>query len=133
MNINLITPAAKRSRSGNRVTAVRWARHLTDLGHRVEISEAYGGEDADLLIAVHAWRSAESVRKFRARYPDRPVVVGLAVRSAEGEPSLAGVVASIAASGVKTTVRWRRYLVRTSPWLIPTPSLPSRRCSCAST
>jgi putative glycosyltransferase (TIGR04348 family) len=78
MKISLITPAPKRSLSGNRATAVRWARHLGDLGHRVEISEAYGGEDADLLIAVHAWRSAESVRKFRDRYPGRPVIVGLA-------------------------------------------------------
>ncbi len=77
MKIRLITPAPKRSLSGNRATAVRWARHLGDLGHRVDIAEAYDGEAADMLIAVHAWRSAESVRRFHERYPDRPVVVGL--------------------------------------------------------
>ena len=78
VKISLITPAPKRSLSGNRATAVRWARHLTDLGHRVDIAEAYDGADADLLIAVHAWRSASSVQEFRERYPERPIVVGLA-------------------------------------------------------
>lgn len=78
VKISLVTPAPKRSLSGNRATAVRWARHLGDLGHRVDIAEAFEGKDADLLIAVHAWRSAQSVRRFRDRYPDRPVIVGLA-------------------------------------------------------
>ncbi len=78
VKISLITTAPKRSLSGNRATAVRWARHLGDLGHRVRIAEAFDGQDADLLIAVHAWRSAPSVRRFRDRYSDRPVIVGLA-------------------------------------------------------
>ncbi len=78
LKISLITPAPKRSLSGNRATAVRWARHLGDLGHLVDIAEAYDGEDVDLLIAVHAWRSVQSVRRFRDHYPDRPIVVGLA-------------------------------------------------------
>ena len=78
VKISLITPAPKSSLSGNRATAVRWARHLSDLGHRVDIAEVFNGEDADLLIAVHAWRSAQSVRRFRDRHPDRPIIVGLA-------------------------------------------------------
>ena len=78
VKISLITPAPKRSLSGNRATAVRWARHLADLGHRVQISEVFQDEDADLLIAVHAWRSAQSVQRFREKFPDRPVIVGLA-------------------------------------------------------
>ncbi len=78
VKISLVTPSPKRSLSGNRATAVRWARHLGDLGHRVDIAEAFDGADADLLIAVHAWRSAQSVRRFRDSHPDRPVIVGLA-------------------------------------------------------
>ena len=29
------------------------------------------------MIALHAWRSADSIRTFRERYPDRPLIVGL--------------------------------------------------------
>jgi putative glycosyltransferase (TIGR04348 family) len=30
-----------------------------------------------VMIALHAWRSANSIRTFRERYPDRPLIVGL--------------------------------------------------------
>ena len=135
LNISVITPAAKRSRSGNRATAVRWARILGSLGHSVTVGEAWPGagggrkgpdlilgrenpgrpgglerpddpgggpgsphlpggpgspdlprepdgpglpgqrEGPDLLVAIHAWRSAASVAAFRGRYPSRPLVV----------------------------------------------------------
>jgi len=78
MKISLITPARKDVRTGNRTTAVRWARILRGLGHRVQIATDYADEPADLMIALHAWRSAASVRRFRARYPDRPLIVGMA-------------------------------------------------------
>ncbi len=29
------------------------------------------------MIALHAWRSTDSIRRFRARYPDRPLIVAL--------------------------------------------------------
>jgi putative glycosyltransferase (TIGR04348 family) len=29
------------------------------------------------MIALHAWRSADSIRTFRERYPDRPLIVAL--------------------------------------------------------
>ncbi len=77
MKISLITPAGKRSKSGNRTTADRWARILQDLGHTVDVAEAYDGTDADMLVALHAWRSADSVTRFRAAFPKRPVVVAL--------------------------------------------------------
>ncbi|NEU10819.1 TIGR04348 family glycosyltransferase [Methylobacterium sp. BTF04] len=77
MKISLVTPAGKASRAGNRTTAMRWARMLRDSGHRVDVAVAYADEDADLLIALHAWRSADSIARFRARYPDRPVIVAL--------------------------------------------------------
>ncbi len=78
MRIGLVTPAPPHSRNGNRVTANRWAGIFRELGHRVAVSQAYGGENYDLLVAVHALRSAQSVREFKARYPVRPVIVLLA-------------------------------------------------------
>lgn len=78
MYIGLVTPAPPYSRNGNRVTANRWAGILRSLGHRVTISQDYGGQDFDLLVAVHALRSAEAVAAFKAHRPDSPVVVLLA-------------------------------------------------------
>ena len=78
MNINLVTPAGKQSRAGNRATAERWAGILRDLGHRVTVTEQYCGAHADMMIAVHAWRSAESIRHFSNAYPNKPLVVLLA-------------------------------------------------------
>ena len=37
----------------------------------------YDGEPADLMVAVHAWRSAEAIERFKTAYPDRPVVLQL--------------------------------------------------------
>jgi len=73
-----VTPAGKQSRAGNRTTAVRWARILRELGHRVTISESSDGSGADMMVAVHAWRSAGSIRTFSDRFPGRPLAVLLA-------------------------------------------------------
>ncbi len=77
MRISLITPAGKQSRAGNRTTAVRWARLLERLGHRVFVDVQYDGRAVDLMIALHAWRSAEAMRKYRALFPDGPLVLAL--------------------------------------------------------
>lgn len=77
MRILIVTPARPGTRHGNRVTALRWARLLRQLGHRVRVTVRYQGESADLLVALHARRSAAAVRAFARRYPDRPLVVAL--------------------------------------------------------
>ena len=56
---------------------LRWRRILRELGHEVRVADAYDGSPTDLMIALHAWRSAESIRRFRALYPDRPLIVAL--------------------------------------------------------
>ena len=63
------------SRAGNRTTAVRWARMLRALGHRVEIATAYTGEKAEVMIALHAWRCAASIARFAEVWPQRPLIV----------------------------------------------------------
>lgn len=77
MKILVVSPARAGSRHGNRVTALRWARILRRLGHRVSLGERYEGGRYDLLVALHARKSAHAVEAFRRAHPDRPVVVAL--------------------------------------------------------
>jgi len=77
MRIGIITPAPPRSRYGNRVTALRWAQILRNLGHRVSIFQEYEEEVFDLLIALHARRSHQSIKRFHLDHPDRPIIVAL--------------------------------------------------------
>jgi putative glycosyltransferase (TIGR04348 family) len=77
MKIAIVTPAGPSDRNGNSITALRWARILRRLGHRVLVDEKYRGEACDLLIALHARKSAESIRLFKKQYPDIPLIVAL--------------------------------------------------------
>ncbi|MDP2241672.1 MAG: selenoneine biosynthesis selenosugar synthase SenB [Burkholderiales bacterium] len=77
MNITIVTPAGARSRYGNRNTAARWAQLLRELGHRVVINVEWDGAATDMMIALHARRSHESIRRFALRYPDHPLIVAL--------------------------------------------------------
>ena len=77
MKIAIVTPAAAGSRNGNRHTAARWARMLRSDGHRVIVEQAWSGTPADVLIALHARRSHESARRFKAAHADRPLIVVL--------------------------------------------------------
>ncbi len=77
MRIVLITPDGPTKRTGNRVASLRWSRILRGLGHTVRHASRYDGRPADLMVAVHAWRSADAIARFKALYPDRPVVLQL--------------------------------------------------------
>ena len=59
------------------MAALRWARILRKLGHRVSVAPDYAGEPADAMVAIHAWRSAEAIRRFKALYPGRPLILQL--------------------------------------------------------
>ena len=77
MRIKLITPALASARNGNSITAIRCARILQQLGHRVVMEQTYNGKGCDLMIALHALRSHESIRLFKEMHPDLPLVVAL--------------------------------------------------------
>lgn len=77
MKIIIQTPAPLNSRAGNRVTAERWQSILRGLGHQVDITSCYAGDPADVFIAIHAWRSADAITRFRNACPQKPIVVCL--------------------------------------------------------
>ena len=138
MRIHLATPAARGSRKGNRVTALRWALHLRALGHRVSLAEAWDGEPCDLLVALHATKSHPSVVRYRARRPGAPLVVGLAgtdlyedlpaSREARRSLELATRVTVLQPLGIQALppgVRDRaRVLIQSARRAHPAPALP---------
>lgn len=77
MKICLVTPAAPGSKQGNRVTALRWARLLRQLGHHVVLAEGAREGAWDVVIALHARRSHAAIRAFREKSPTLPIVVML--------------------------------------------------------
>lgn len=76
--ILIVSPASARDNNGNWQSASRWARFLR-AGCRVDIATGWNPGDAapDLLIALHARRSAASLAAFRAAFPLRPAVLVL--------------------------------------------------------
>jgi putative glycosyltransferase (TIGR04348 family) len=73
----MVCPAAPGSRAGNRTTALRWAAKLRALGHRVRMAEEYVDQPCDVLIALHAGKSAPAVRRSSDIDPKRPIIVAL--------------------------------------------------------
>jgi putative glycosyltransferase (TIGR04348 family) len=43
----------------------------------VTIAANYEDEFADAMVAIHAWRSAEAIRRFKIRYPQHPLILQL--------------------------------------------------------
>lgn len=77
MRISIVTPAAAHTRNGNRNTATRWSALLRELGHRVALECEWSGGHADLMIALHARRSFDSIRRYAESGPERPLIVVL--------------------------------------------------------
>jgi putative glycosyltransferase (TIGR04348 family) len=81
MRIALVTPESEwltpETVTGNSVTADRWREAFVSLGHQVVRLGSYSDEDADLLVALHALKSADSIHRFRSRHREAPIVVAL--------------------------------------------------------
>lgn len=69
-----MTPALAQANNGNWQTARRWSRLLRP-AYRVRLAERWDGGEEDLLIALHARRSAASIAAWRAAHPVRPVLL----------------------------------------------------------
>jgi len=77
VNIQLVTPAPLGLNNGNKITAVRWLRILRKLQHKVTLSQSYNGATCDVLIALHAKRSYDSICRFHEMHPQLPLIVVL--------------------------------------------------------
>jgi putative glycosyltransferase (TIGR04348 family) len=77
----LVTPALADANNGNWQTARRWARMLAN-DYAVRLAEAWPDgptpdDGTELLLALHARRSAASVAAWAQAHPQRPLVVAL--------------------------------------------------------
>jgi len=75
--IAIVTPAGAGTRNGNRHTALRWAAFLRRAGHRVSVSVTWDGRPCDLLLALHARRSHDSIARYRRDHPGGALCVVL--------------------------------------------------------
>lgn len=75
-HIAIVTPALADANNGNWQTANRWA-HMLRKAYRVSLAKAWDGGDEDLMIALHARRSAASVQAWRSTHPRRPLLLVL--------------------------------------------------------
>lgn len=83
MRILIVYPAVSGLRNGNLVTAERWEKRFSELGHTVEVVASF--EDAsheadqkiDLMIALHAVKSSASINACSDSSPHCPIVVVL--------------------------------------------------------
>jgi putative glycosyltransferase (TIGR04348 family) len=75
-HVTIISPATAKANNGNWQTASRWAAFLSS-GYEVSIQEHWDGHPCDLMIALHARRSAGSIMRFSLAFPDRPLLVVL--------------------------------------------------------
>ena len=71
MRILIVTPRSGGLATGNFCSAEQWREALSGLGHDVEVAPASEGQQVDLLVALHARRSYESISAF----PGKVVVV----------------------------------------------------------
>jgi putative glycosyltransferase (TIGR04348 family) len=72
----IVTPASREDNTGNWHTAARWACFLRP-GHRVHVVQQWDGEPCDVLIALHARRSADSIAAYRKECPQGALAVVL--------------------------------------------------------
>jgi len=75
MRVQLVTPAPRASRSGNRLTALRWAGQLRSLRHAARVREALDDAPADLLVTLHAEKSADALLEWKRRDPHAPAAL----------------------------------------------------------
>lgn len=77
MRIEIVHPAPPGVTTGNRVTALRWAGIFRELGHEVRVRREWSGTAVDVLVALNARKSGDSIRRCAARSPATHIVSAL--------------------------------------------------------
>lgn len=72
----IVTPGTREANNGNWRTARRWADYLAGVAKPIVQSE-WRGEPADVVIALHARRSADSIERLKAAHPGTRLVLVL--------------------------------------------------------
>jgi putative glycosyltransferase (TIGR04348 family) len=72
----IVTPGTREANNGNWRTARRWAGFLAGVAKPI-VQSAWNGEPADIALALHARRSADSIERLRALRPGIPLVLVL--------------------------------------------------------
>lgn len=75
-SICIISPALAAANNGNWQTAKRWQQMLSTDYH-VEIMLQWDGKPYDVMLALHARRSADSITQWAAKFPDKLIVLAL--------------------------------------------------------
>lgn len=104
MRILVVSPVAPDSPHGNGVTARRWAGILRELGHEVTLRQSYDGGVYDLLLALHARKSAAAVTAFRADRPEARIIVALTGTDLYPDLASAGVDPAVLACATRLVV-----------------------------
>jgi putative glycosyltransferase (TIGR04348 family) len=122
MKVCMVTPAPPRSLTGNRVTALRWARLLGQLGHRVTVAEEYDGQACDLMVALHARKSGRSIERLTEERPGTPIVLALTGTDLYGDVRacpvtklslrLAAAIVVLQPEGLREVPDWARARAR---------------------
>ena len=130
--IIIVTPVEPVSDSGNGVTARRWAEILGALGHHVTIAARYRGNEhpASALVALHARKSADSIRAFHADRPAAPIVVALTGTDVYPDLATTGVDPAVLATATRLVVLQPDAMARLDPALrdrtrVITQSMPA--------
>lgn len=71
--MRIVSPALAAANNGNSHTAARWQAFLAPIADCGIALAWQGDEPADVLLALHARRSAASIAAFRERHPARPI------------------------------------------------------------
>jgi putative glycosyltransferase (TIGR04348 family) len=73
--IGIVHPGTQGIPSGNLTTAERWSGMFEQLGWSVFRTEIWDGRPCDILVALHARKSHDSVLRFHREYPGSPILV----------------------------------------------------------